>query len=132
MTEDQVERVARAIEGPHLPVPATCKFSLDELRETRWGMLSRQEQQVRLNEARAAIAAVGDEWRTIFRTEPDAIRLGAVLYHRRGWIRSRVAHWSAGGWWTNGERLAPPLDRDSDYWRPLPKAPDVTEKEKQQ
>lgn len=59
MRVDQlIERVAKAIEGPHLPVPDSSRYTLDELRDVRWRALSRQDQSIRLNEARAAIAAM--------------------------------------------------------------------------
>ncbi len=56
--EDEVERVAKAIEGPHLPVHVESKFSLEHLREVRWARLSKQEQGGRLSQARAALAAL--------------------------------------------------------------------------
>jgi hypothetical protein len=53
-----VLRVAKAINGPHVPVPEGSPRTLEELREVRWGMLSRMEQAARLNEARSAILAL--------------------------------------------------------------------------
>jgi hypothetical protein len=58
MTEQDVLRVAMAIEGPHLPVPPTCRYTLQELREVRWEYLSPSEQKLRLQEAKAAIEAM--------------------------------------------------------------------------
>src|SRR5690606_22966341 len=52
------ERVARAIEGPYLPVPASSRFTLEHLRDVRWTRLSRHEQSERLAQARAAIVAL--------------------------------------------------------------------------
>lgn len=49
------ERIARAINGPWSPVPEGSKFSLEQLREARWGWLSEQERGARLCEADAVI-----------------------------------------------------------------------------
>ena len=53
-----VERVARAIVGPHRPVPDGSPYTLDQLRAVRWGQANSTEQQNALNEARAAIEAM--------------------------------------------------------------------------
>ncbi len=53
-----IERVARAIVGPHRPVPDGSPYTLDQLRAVRWGQANSTEQQNALNEARAAIEAM--------------------------------------------------------------------------
>ncbi len=76
--EKLVEQVARAIEGPRSPVPASSKFTLEHLRDVRWAQLSRQEQGERLSQARAAIAAIS----TI--QNDDAVEREAVVK----WLRN--------------------------------------------
>lgn len=51
-----IKEVAKAIEGPHKPVPEGSKFSLYHLREVRWSMLSESDKGCRLNEAQSALA----------------------------------------------------------------------------
>lgn len=53
-----VERVARAIVGPHRPVPAGSPYTLERLRDVRWQQANNTERQNALNEARAAIKAI--------------------------------------------------------------------------
>jgi len=53
-----VEAVAKAIEGPHCPVPQGAGYTLADLRQRRWNMLLPDEKQARLNEAQAALAAM--------------------------------------------------------------------------
>lgn len=66
MPDDElIEAMAKAINGPHLPVPATSKFTLDQLRYVRWSALSNSERQSKLNEAKAAL--------TIYRTTRPAL-----------------------------------------------------------
>lgn len=36
MTLSRREQIARAILGPHKPLPETCKFTMDELRDVVW------------------------------------------------------------------------------------------------
>lgn len=55
---DEVERMARAIEGPHFPVPEGSKYTLDELRAHRWAGLTTQKRGERMTQARAALAEV--------------------------------------------------------------------------
>ena len=61
--EDAVERVARIIIGPRLPIPDNCQFTLEELRSVRWSQSTKAEQQDALNAARAILATglVADE-----------------------------------------------------------------------
>lgn len=47
--------IAKAIVGPHQPVPAGSKFTLEHLRDVRWNMLTDYEQDIRLAEAQAVI-----------------------------------------------------------------------------
>lgn len=54
--EDAVERVARIIIGPRLPVPDNCQFTLEELRSVRWSQSTKAEQQDALSAARAILA----------------------------------------------------------------------------
>lgn len=54
--EEIIVAVAKAIEGPHNDLPAYyVKMTLSQLRDHRWNRLTLQEQNVRKNEARAAI-----------------------------------------------------------------------------
>lgn len=55
---NQIEKVARAIIGPHEPVPASSRYTLDELREVRWRQITSDERSMALREAKAAIAAM--------------------------------------------------------------------------
>lgn len=57
ITTERVLAVAKAIEGPHSNKFVT-KDRLEELRNVRWAQLSGQDQGVRMQEARAAIAQV--------------------------------------------------------------------------
>lgn len=59
MTEDDlVTTLAKAINGPHQPVPPTSRWSLEQLREVLWGRLPRQEQAARCEEARAVLREI--------------------------------------------------------------------------
>lgn len=52
-----VERVAKAIVGPHKALSAgASKWSLDELREVRWNMLSKMEKNEAICSAKAVLA----------------------------------------------------------------------------
>lgn len=51
-----VEEVARCIVGPRLPVPPISKYSLDELRNVRWGMSTAAERQDAIYAATAILA----------------------------------------------------------------------------
>ncbi len=53
--------IARAIEGPHRPVPEGSRFTLEELRDVRWNRLTEQERGARLNEAQAVLDMLGDQ-----------------------------------------------------------------------
>lgn len=53
-----IENVARAIIGPHDPVPAGAPYTLEKLREIRWEQAGRGGQAVAIREAKAAIAAM--------------------------------------------------------------------------
>lgn len=55
---NQIEKVARAIIGPHEPVPASSRYTLDELREVRWRQITSDERSMALREAKAALAAM--------------------------------------------------------------------------
>lgn len=56
-SESVVERMAKAIVGPHNPVPTGSRFSLLDLREVRWSNLTLQDQGYARIQARAALAA---------------------------------------------------------------------------
>lgn len=79
-TDAMIRKIALAFGGPYLPVPADSKFTLEQLREKRWQMLSRQEQQVMLNGAKSAIEAMEsardpDELREALEALPRLIEL---------------------------------------------------------
>lgn len=51
----RVLMIAKAINGPCFVVPETSRYTLDELREVKWGFLSYHEQQELLLQAEAAL-----------------------------------------------------------------------------
>lgn len=53
-----LERVAMAINGPHYPLHENVAYTLDQLRQRRWAMLTESEQKLKLIEAKAAIEAI--------------------------------------------------------------------------
>lgn len=55
--DELIERCAKAIEGPHCPVPPDIPYTLEELREVRWEACSDQERAVRRTQARAVLEA---------------------------------------------------------------------------
>jgi len=74
-----VEAAARAFEGPQNVPPATSQFTLEELREYRWDMLTNQSQndcKRRTRAAlRAAVAAAGVEELALERAANDILDL---------------------------------------------------------
>lgn len=65
---DMIENVARAIIGPHDPLPAgRAPYTLEKLREIRWEQAGRDGQAVAMREAKAAIAAMqqAQQWQGI-------------------------------------------------------------------
>jgi len=77
---NQIEKVARAIIGPHEPVPASSRYTLDELREVRWRQITSDERSMALREAKAAIAAMqpAPQWQGIETAPRDGTK--AILY----------------------------------------------------
>lgn len=53
--DGEILRVAKAIEGPHLPVPDDSPYTLDDLRDQNWRHLTTSEQHARLNEAASVL-----------------------------------------------------------------------------
>lgn len=88
-----VEKVAKAIEGPHKAVPADSKYSLEELRDIKWSHLSGQERSVRLNEAKSAIDAMNSSQQV----DEEGKGLWANIHAKR----ERIKHGS-------GERMRKP------------------------
>lgn len=52
----KVLRVAMAMTGPQGPLPASCTYTLEQLRHVSWGFMTRAEQQRMMLLARHAIA----------------------------------------------------------------------------
>lgn len=53
-----VEAAAKAILGPHEPVPPGSRYTLEELREARWALAEDHQRKQALWSARAAVAAI--------------------------------------------------------------------------
>lgn len=66
MTRDEmIEKLAKAINGPHNPVPSNSEHTLSDLRDVRWAHLSKNEKQVCINAAAAVLDLCGPkplEW----------------------------------------------------------------------
>lgn len=53
--EQLTEALAKVLNGPFEELPSTSKFTLEQLRETRWSMLSSGERAIKKMEAKAAL-----------------------------------------------------------------------------
>ena len=60
-----LEALAKAMNGPHLPVPGDSKHTLSELRDIKWQNIGKGDRQNFLNQAAAVLELVGPkqlEW----------------------------------------------------------------------
>jgi hypothetical protein len=86
----EVERIAKAINGPHSPVPVSSPYTLEDLRDVRWSQLTAGEKRMRRNEAEAALAALAtppapnDDLRAALERLPVRTRIVNVDTGERG------------------------------------------------
>ncbi len=125
--EEQVERVAKVIDpdawerwGNERGGIGLACWPSEAKREAAF---KRADQIIEpsLSKARAAIAAVGRQWRPIDSAPKDGI---AFLACTGNWITT--CHWNRhqGCWTCNGPTYSPyPVDEQPMHWMPLPSAP---------
>ena len=70
-SDEEVIEVAKAINGPHRELPEGAKYTLSELREHKWAMISKSERATCINQAVSVLNHMVNSFHVIEKFNPD-------------------------------------------------------------